>query len=146
MNKVVLMGRLTKDPELRYTTNNNTPVCRFTLAVDRRFVRQGEEGQADFLPIVAWSKLAEFCSNYLKKGTKVVMSGRIQTRSWDGEGGKKNYATEIIADDVEFAESKKASQQNSDEAQGFTGVASTSSSQSDGFFPIDSISDDELPF
>lgn len=107
MNKAILMGRLTKDPELRYTPNNNTPVCSFTLAVDRTFKKQGEERQADFIPIVAWSKTAEFCSKYFTKGLRVAVAGRIQTRSWDDAEGKKHYATEVIAEEVHFADGKK---------------------------------------
>ena len=78
MNKAILMGRLTKDPELRYTSNTSTAVCNFTLAVDRRFSRQGEERQTDFIPIVVWGKTAEFCSKYFQKGQQIVK--RIQTR------------------------------------------------------------------
>ena len=83
MNKVILMGRLTRDPEVRYTQTNNTLVASFSLAVNRRFARQGEERQADFINIVAWSKLGEFCSKYFKKGQQVGIIGRIQTRTWD---------------------------------------------------------------
>ena len=107
MNKVVLMGRLTRDPEVRYTQTNNTLVASFTLAVNRRFARQGEERQADFINIVAWSKTGEFCSKYFKKGQQIALVGRIQTRSWDDTEGKKRYATEVIAEEVYFAESKK---------------------------------------
>ena len=85
MNKVVLMGRLTRDPETRYTQTNNTLVASFTLAVNRRFSRQGEERQADFIPVVAWSKTGEFCSKYFKKGQQVGVVGRIQTRNWDDD-------------------------------------------------------------
>ena len=88
LNKAILMGRLTKDPEMRYTSTNNTPVCTFTLAVDRRFSRQGEEKQTDFIPIVTWNKTAEFCSKYFVKGMQVAVCGRIQTRSWDDADGK----------------------------------------------------------
>ena len=85
MNKVILMGRLTRDPEVRYTQTNNTLVASFSLAVNRRFVRQGEERQADFINVVAWSKLGEFCSKYFKKGQQVGIIGRLQTRTWDDE-------------------------------------------------------------
>ena len=91
MNKVILMGRLTRDPEVRYTQTNNTLVASFSLAVNRRFVRQGEERQADFINIVAWSKLGEFCSKYFKKGQQVGIIGRIQTRTWDDDQGQKHY-------------------------------------------------------
>ena len=107
MNKVILMGRLTRDPEVRYTQTNNTLVASFSLAVNRRFARQGEERQADFINIVAWNKTGEFCSKYFKKGQQVGVIGRIQTRSWDDEQGQKRYATEVIAEEVYFAEGKR---------------------------------------
>ena len=107
MNKVCLIGRLTKDPEIRYTQTNNTLVASFNLAVNRRFVNEGEERQADFIPIVAWAKTGEFCSKYFKKGQQVGIIGRIQTRNWDDEQGVKHYATEVIAEEVYFADSKK---------------------------------------
>ena len=103
MNKVILMGRLTRDPEVRYTQTNNTLVASFSLAVNRRFVRQGEERQADFINIVAWSKLGEFCSKYFKKGQQVGIIGRIQTRTWDDDQGTKHY----VAEEAYFADSKR---------------------------------------
>ena len=106
MNKVCLIGRLTKDPETRYTQTNNTIVVNFNLAVNRRFVRENEERQADFIPIIAWAKTGEFCSKYFKKGQQVGVVGRIQTRNWDDEQGQKHYATEVIAEEVYF-DSKK---------------------------------------
>lgn len=108
MNKIILLGRLTKDVELRYTQTSNTAVASFTLAVNRRFVKEGEERQADFINIVAWNKLAETSSNYLKKGMQVVVTGRLQNRSWDDEQGQKRYITEVIAEELEFVESKKS--------------------------------------
>ena len=107
MNKVILMGRLTRDPETRYTQTNNTVVSSFSLAVNRRFARQGEERQADFVNVVAWSKLGEFCSKYFKKGQQVGVIGRIQTRTWDDEKGTKHYVTEVIAEEAYFADSKR---------------------------------------
>ena len=112
MNKVILMGRLTKDPEVRYKQATNTMVTSFTLAVNRRFTRPGEERQADFINIVAWSKLGEFCSKYFKKGQQVGIIGRIQTRNYDDEQGIKHYVTEIIAEEVYFAGDKKDATQN----------------------------------
>lgn len=138
MNKVILMGRLTKDPELRYTTTNNTPVCSFTLAVDRRFARQGEEKQTDFIPIVVWSKLAEFCGKYFQKGKEVAVVGRIQTRTWDDSEGKKRYVTEVIAEEAYFAESKKAEETFS------RPVPEAGDTQEDGFFQLDE--NEDLPF
>ncbi len=107
MNKVILLGRLTKDPETRYTQSTNTQVTSFTLAVNRRFVKQGEERQADFINCVAWNKTAEFVSKYFKKGQQVGIIGRIQTRNYDDEQGIKHYVTEIIAEEVYFAGDKK---------------------------------------
>ena len=140
MNKVILMGRLTKDPEVRYTQTSNTMVASFTLAVNRRFVRQGEERQADFLPIVAWGKSAEFCSKYFKKGQQVGVIGRIQTRSYDDAQGQKRYITEVIAEETYFADSKRdgetSGSMNFDDAFG----AGAPSSE----FQV--TSDDDLPF
>jgi len=135
LNKVLLMGRLTKDPEVKYTTTNNTLVSNFTLAVNRKFTKQGEEKQTDFLQIIAWSKLGEFCSKYLTKGTQVVVCGRIQTRTWDDNENKRHYVTEIVADEVHFADSKKG------EA---TENKSSSTAQGEDFFTI--VNDDDLPF
>ena len=112
MNKVILMGRLTKDPEVRYTQATNTMVTSFTLAVNRRFVRPGEERQADFINIVAWNKTAEFVSKYFSKGQQVGVIGRIQTRNYDNEEGIKHYVTEVIAEEVYFAGEKKDVEQN----------------------------------
>lgn len=136
MNKAILMGRLTRDPELRYTSTNNVPVCSFTLAVDRRFSRQGEEKQTDFIPIVAWNKLAEFCSKYFAKGRQVVIVGRIQTRTWDDSEGKRHYTTEVIADEAYFADSKKP--------EGVSARPAVESENVDGFYPLDG--EDDLPF
>ena len=113
MNKVILMGRLTKDPDVRYTQSTNTQVTSFTLAVNRRFVKQGEERQADFINIVAWNKTAEFVSKYFKKGQQVGVIGRIQTRNYDDEQGTKHYITEVIAEEVYFAGDKKEETQSS---------------------------------
>lgn len=111
MNKVVLLGRLTKDPEIRYTQTNNTMVASFSLAVNRRFTKQGEERQADFINIVAWGKTAEFVSKYFKKGQQVGVIGRIQTRNYEDEKGQKHYITEVIAEETYFADSKKEEKQ-----------------------------------
>lgn len=105
MNKIILLGRLTKDVELRYTQTSNTPVASFTLAVNRKFIKEGEEKQADFLNIIAWNKLAETASKYLKKGTQILITGRLQTRNWDDEQGVKHYVTEVIAEEFDFVES-----------------------------------------
>ena len=106
MNKAILMGRLTKDPELKYTTSNNVPVCSFSLAVNRRFSKEGSQ-QADFINIVTWRNTAEFCAKWFKKGKQVAVVGSIQTRNWDDTEGKRHYATEVVADEVYFADSKR---------------------------------------
>ena len=107
MNKALIMGRLTADPEVRYTTTDNTLVATFTLAVKRRFARQGEDKQADFINVVAWNKIGEFCSKYFKKGQQVIVVGRLQTRQYDDKNGKRIYVTEVIAEETYFADSKK---------------------------------------
>ena len=114
MNKVILMGRLTKDPEVRYG-QDSMAIAKYTLAVDRR-VRQGEQQTADFINIVAFGKSGEFAEKYLHKGTKIVLSGRIQTGSYTNKEGVKVYTTEVVAEDQEFAE-KKDSTQESKEGQ-----------------------------
>jgi single-strand DNA-binding protein len=151
MNKVILMGRLTKDPELRYTSANNTALCSFSLAVDRRFTKPGEEKQADFFNVTAWEKQAEFCGKYFTKGLKVVIVGRLQNRTWDDNEGKKHYATDVVAEECHFAESRKseggAPSYRPSGASGTSGSASSSGGgQPDGggFYPMDE--DDELPF
>lgn len=106
MNKAILMGRLVKDPELRFTSGNNTAVCSFTLAVDRQFKQEGQP-DVDFLPIVAWSKLAETCCKYLEKGRRISIVGHLQTRTWDDNDGKKHYVTEVIAEEMHFADDKR---------------------------------------
>ena len=112
MNKVILMGRLTRDPEVRYSQGEQaTAIARYTLAVDRRFKRDGDQ-TADFIGCVAFGKLGEFAEKYLRKGTKVVVTGRIQTGSYTNKDGQKVYTTDIVIEEQDFAESKAASQQN----------------------------------
>lgn len=110
MNKVILIGRLTKDPELRYTTSN-TPVATFTLAVNRTFTNQNGEREADFINIVVWRKQAENCKNYINQGSQVAVEGRIQTRSYDDQNGTKRYVTEVVADNVQFLDTKAQREQ-----------------------------------
>jgi len=110
MNKVILMGRLTKNPELRYTANNNTPVATFTIAVDRKFSGKNNEKKTDFINIVAWSGTAELASKHLSKGKRVLIEGNIQTRTWDDQGGARHYITEVIAENIEFADSNKSNE------------------------------------
>ena len=107
MNKVILMGRLTRDPEVRYTQTNNTMVVTFSLAVNRRFTREGDTQTADFINCTAWSKTGEFISKYFKKGQQVGVVGRIQTRSWDDANGQKRYSTDVVVEEAYFADSKR---------------------------------------
>lgn len=144
MNKVILMGRLTKDPELRYTSSSNIAKCTFTLAVDRRFTKQGEEKQADFFNIVAWRNQAEFCSKWFQKGKMVVVVGSLQNRSWDDNEGKKHYITEVIAEETYFADSKKSEGAPSQRSAGGSETGQADSGQVDGFYPTPE--DDDLPF
>lgn len=129
MNKTIIMGRLAKEPELRYTSNNKA-VCNFTLAVNKRF----ERDKADFFPVVAWEKTGEFCGKYFEKGRQVVVVGRLQTRTWDDDNGQKHYVTDIVAEEAYFADSKKAGQAQTDNTEAEPG----------GFYPVDN--NDELPF
>ena len=108
MNRVFLIGRLTRDPELRYT-GSNLPVATFSLAVNRNFSNQSGEREADFINIVVWRKQAENCKNYLSQGSQVAVEGRIQTRTYDDPNGQKRYITEVVADNVEFLGSKNSS-------------------------------------
>ena len=110
MNKVILMGRLTRDPEVRYSSgDNSTAIARYSLAVDRRFSRNNEENNTDFINIVAFGKAGEFAEKYFRKGTKVLVTGRIQTGSYTNKDGVKIYTTDVVAEDQEFAESKNSS-------------------------------------
>lgn len=157
MNKVILIGRLARDPELRYTAGNNTAVCQTSIAVDRRFKSENQPS-ADFIPIVAWRQTAEFISKYFTKGSRIAIVGSLQTRSWDDNEGKKHYATEVIVDEVEFCESKKqdggyqngfaptpsAPQNAARPAQASQGNPGGDSFGGDGYFSIDD--DDNVPF
>lgn len=131
MNKAILMGRLTKNPEIRYTQTTNIMVASFSLAVNRRFAKEGEERQADFINVVAWNKTAEFCSKYFKKGQQVGVVGRLQTRNYEDDKGVKHYITEVVAEEVYFADSKKEDDN-----------ATTEETESGNFYN----STDELPF
>lgn len=142
MNKVILMGRLTRDPEVRYTQTNNTLVASFSLAINRRFVRQGEERQADFINIVAWSKLGEFCSKYFKKGQQVGIIGRIQTRTWDDDQGVKHYVTEVVAEEAYFADSRREGDMGSGDFANTFGNTMPGSMGAD----FETSSADDLPF
>lgn len=140
MNRVVLVGRLTKDPDLRYTPNG-VPVATFTLAVNRAFTNQQGEREADFINCQVWRKPAENAANYLKKGSLAGVDGRIQTRNFEGQDGKRVYITEVVAESVQFLEPKKSDSQNQNRSQN-TGNQD---------FPFGNngqidISDDDLPF
>ena len=110
MNKVILIGRLTRDPELRYTSSN-IPVATFSLAVDRPFTSQSGERETDFINIVVWRKQAENCKNYINQGSQVAVEGRIQTRNYEDQNGKKRYVTEVVADNVQFLDTKASREQ-----------------------------------
>ena len=140
-NKAILMGRLTRDPESS-TSTSGVVVTRFTLAVDRRFQRQGEERQADFINIVTFNKTAEFVKKYFVKGQLALVSGSIQTRSWDGQDGQKRYATEVIAEEVNFVGSKKDNP--STQSGSANDFVAPKPAANDEFMSLDD--DDNLPF
>lgn len=137
MNKVVLIGRLTKDPELKFTPGTGTAVATFTVAVDRRFSKDGQK-EADFIPIVVWGKQAESTANYMSKGRLIGISGRIQTRNYDAADGTKRYVTEVVAEEVQFLEwgEKSGSQPTSSEA-------SKGANYGEDITPVD---DGDIPF
>ncbi len=124
MNKVFLIGRLTRDPELRYT-GNNTAVASFTIAVNRTYTNQAGEREADFIPVVVWRRQAESVKNYLSQGSQVAVEGRIQVRNYDDQNGQRRYVTEVIADSVEFIGSRRDNN-NQSAATNFNNVPSTS--------------------
>ena len=150
MNSVVLIGRLTRDPEVRYSQGENAlAIARYTLAVDRRFRRNNDgEQTADFIGCVAFGRSAEFAEKYFRQGLKVVVTGRIQTGSYTNKDGQKVYTTDVVVEEQEFAESKNASSDNGGFAGGFSGGdrPSPSSAAGDGFMNIPDGIDEELPF
>ena len=115
INKVILMGRLTRDPEVRHTSTGKA-VCSFSIAIDNGY---GENRQTDFINCVAWQNQAEFLGRYFTKGMMVIVAGRISTRTWEGQDGKKNYVTEVIANEVNFGESKKSREENNGYSGGY---------------------------
>ncbi|MCI8588252.1 MAG: single-stranded DNA-binding protein [Bacilli bacterium] len=158
MNKVFLIGRLTKDPELRYTSSN-IATASFSIAVNRNFANQNGEREADFINIVVWRKQAENIKNYLSKGSQVAIDGRIQTRTYDAQDGSKRYVTEVVADNVQFLDTRGGSNNGGgstvsgptpydfDQAPAMS--TPTTDVSSDPFADFGSsieISDDELPF
>ena len=151
MNKVILMGRLTRDPEVRYSQGaSQTAVARFTIAVDRRFKREGEP-DADFLDCTAFGKQAEFIERYLRKGVKVVVCGRVQNNNYTNKDGQMVYSVRIMVEEIEFAESKNASSGNGNgyNGGGYMGGGNSAPAPSgagDGFMNIPDGIDEELPF
>ena len=146
MNKVILMGRLTRDPDVRYSTGERQmTIARYTLAVDRRR-RNDSEQTADFISCVAFDRNAEFAEKYLKQGTKIAITGRIQTGSYTNKDGAKVYTTDIVAEEFEFAESKNASAGNGDYSGFGGGSRPEPMSAGDGFMNIPDGIDEELPF
>lgn len=153
MNKAILVGRLTANPELRVTPGGAN-VCSFSVAVDRRFVRQGEERKADFINCVAWNKTAEFISSYFSKGRFIGVVGSIQTRDWTDQNGNKRYATEVIVDEAYFTEGKQSSSGSAPAGGSFgnsfdqsvSGAFASPSNLPDGSDFASGMSDDDLPF
>ena len=142
MNKVILMGRLTRDPEVRYSQGENAAaIARYTLAVDRKYKGNGDQN-ADFINCVAFGKSGEFAEKYLSKGTKIAVVGRIQTGSYTNKDGVKIYTTGVVVEEHEFAESKKAS----DNGSGESAAAPAPAEAGDGFMNIPDGIDEELPF
>ena len=145
MNKVILMGRLTRDPEVRYSHTDSTMViARFSLAVDRRYKKPGDEVTADFFNCTAFGKQGEFVEKYLKKGTKVVVTGRIQNDNYTNKDGQKVYSVQIMVEEIEFAESKTNSQSNSGNDGGIQ--LQMEMPDADGFMNIPDGIDNSLPF
>ena len=146
MNKVILMGRLTREPEIRYSQGENaSAVARYTLAVDRRFRRDGE-ATADFINCVAFGRAAEFAERYLRQGTKIAVTGRIQTGSYTNKDGVKVYTTDVVLDDIEFAESKNSQGGDSTGYSYSAPARPEPSAAGDGFMNIPDGIDEELPF
>ena len=147
MNKIMLIGRLTKDPELRYT-QSGTAVANFTLAVNRRFTNQNGEREADFINCQAWQKTAEFVANYFKKGQQMALEGRLQVRAYDDQSGQKHWVTEVVAEQVEFCGSKGDSNSggNSNISSGTAGGSGDNAPYQLGLGEEIVFDDNELPF
>ena len=150
MNKVILMGRLTRNPEVRYSAGDSSmAIARYTLAVDRRFTRRGEDNNgatADFIPCVAFGRSAEFAEKYFHHGLKVVVTGRIQTGSYTNRDGQKVYTTDVVVEEQEFAESKAAAGSNDGGYHQPADRPSPAAAVGDGFMNIPDGIDEELPF
>lgn len=143
MNKIILLGRLTKNPEIRFSQKNQNKIANFTLAVNRKYVAQGEERQADFINIVTYSKLAEFAEKYLKQGLQICVSGRLQIRTYDDNNGQKRYATEVIAEEIDFADSPKKADESILWSNSSNNSNQTTTNIDDGVIMGDN---DDLPF
>jgi len=143
MNKVQLIGRLVKDPELRYTNTSNVPVCGFTLAVNKR--SKNNQQEADFIQCQAWQKTAEVISNHCIKGQQIAVAGRINTRSWDNESGQRQYVTEVVVEEMHFIGKKQENRGDAHEEPTTLGADNSTTNQS-GFFPLGETGEDELPF
>ena len=138
MNKVILMGRLTRDPEIRYSQGEqSTAVARYTIAVDRRFRRDGDQQTADFINCVAFGRQGEFAEKYFRKGIKIAITGRIQTGSYTNKDGQRVYTTDVVVEEQEFAESKSKSEES---------TAKQNNVDADGFMHFPDGIDEELPF
>ncbi len=146
MNKVILMGRLTRDPDIRYS-QDNLAIARFSLAVDRRFKKEGDQQTADFPNCVAFGKTAEFIEKYVKKGTKLCVEGRLQTGSYTNKDGQTVYTTEVVIENAEFAESKASQGSATATPQAPTAPSAPSVDAGAGFMSIsDGVDDEGLPF
>ena len=117
MNKTILLGRLTKSPEIKFSQANNVKIATFSLAVNRKYTKKGEESQADFFNIITFSKLADFVEKFLNQGTQVCISGRLQTRNYEDKNGIRRYVTEVIAEEIDFADSYTKIEGNTDNTQ-----------------------------
>ncbi|MCH4200635.1 MAG: single-stranded DNA-binding protein [Clostridium tyrobutyricum] len=143
MNKVVLIGRLTKDPELRFTPGKGTAVATFNLAVNRRFSKDGQR-EADFIPIVIWGKQAESTANYMSKGKLIGISGRIQTRSYEAKDGTRRYVTEVVADEIQFLEwGDKSKGESNNSTSNHSDNNTYEDNYGDDITPVD---DGDIPF
>ena len=146
MNKIILMGRLTRDPEVRYSQGANaTAVCRYSIAVDRRFKREGEP-DTDYFNCTVFGKGAEFAEKYFKQGTKILITGRMESDNYTNKDGQKVYGFRVIVDEQEFAESKNASAGSNAGGFGNNASAPAATSAGDGFMNIPDGVDEELPF
>lgn len=142
MNKVILIGRLTRDPELKFTAGSGVAVTTFTLAVDRNFKNKEGQREADFINIVAYNKLAETMANYLKKGRQIAVSGRLEVRAFEGNDGQKKYFTDVVVDDFQFLEKKEDGGQYPSRQP--SGNAPDFGNHDEDFFPLDG--DNDIPF